>query len=183
MQTKNIHMHIFQCPFKAQEIYEWSLINVRSAIVVTVQVGSFQHDKPNIYGLLVPRRCWELEIKKRKSNLMPCFNWNTYNIVLFHFGQELGNKITKTRWYERAKTYDSLIRLLKKSTVIFFLPSKTDNFQVTHSLKAFYSIGRNNCHQVNGSAMWLRSLYKHEGHSRPKKPWGNHCILALRPFK
>ena len=66
---------------------------------------------------------------------------------------------------------------------IFFLPSKIDNFQVTHSLKAFYSIGRNNCHQVNGSAMWLRSLYKHEGHSRPKKPWGNHCILALRPFK
>ena len=66
---------------------------------------------------------------------------------------------------------------------IFFLPTKIDNFQVTHSLKAFYSIGRNNCHQVNGSAMWLRSLYKHEGHSRPKKPWGNHCILALRPFK
>ena len=65
--------------FKAQEIYERSLIYVGSTVVVTVQVGPFQHDKPNIYGLLVPRRCWELKIKKRE-NLIPCFNWN---ITLF----------------------------------------------------------------------------------------------------
>ena len=149
-----------------------------------------------------------------------------HNIVLFQFAQELGSKITKTRWNEKAETSDFFNRNSGKNPLssatakkkrlaivtkilprilvgkkqmtakflwfhynaqniynIFFLPSKIDNFQVTHSLKAFYSIGRNNCHQVNGSAMWLRSLYRHEGHSRPKKPWGNHCILALRPFK